>query len=58
MFSGRESSELFFMGKWYTGSQPRRMANEFLKLSSVVTWNEVPTKDKALANQVAVATDQ
>ena len=32
------------------------MANEFLRLSYIVTCNEVPIKDKIVVNQVAVAT--
>ena len=30
---------------------------DYLTQNEVVTWNEVPIKDKALVNQVAAATD-
>lgn len=41
----------------YTESAQHKTAKEFLRLSYVVTWNEVPSKDKALMSQVAIATD-
>lgn len=41
---------------YYTRIPQHKMANEFLRLSYIVTCNKVPIKNKIVMNQGAVAT--